>query len=33
VVAGKYDYVNSGGGTGHAVAAVGMFDLPDNRRR
>lgn len=32
VVTGKYQYSNSGGGTGHAVAVVGMFDLPENRR-
>lgn len=31
VVTGLYDYANSGGGTGHAVWAVGMFDLPENR--
>lgn len=30
-VIGKYDYSNSGGGTGHAVQLVGMFDLPENR--
>jgi hypothetical protein len=30
-VVGTYDYPNSGGGTGHAVAIVGMFDLPENR--
>ena len=33
VVTGKYDYSNSGGGTGHAVESVGMFDLRDNRAR
>lgn len=32
VVIGTYDYSNSGGGTGHAVSLVGMFDLPDNRQ-
>lgn len=32
VVIGKYDYPNSGGGTGHAIQLVGMFDLPENRR-
>jgi hypothetical protein len=32
VVTGKYSYANSGGGTGHAVAMVGMFDLPENRK-
>lgn len=31
VVIGTYDYKNSGGGTGHAVSMVGMFDLPENR--
>ncbi len=31
VVIGKYDYSNSGGGVGHAVQVVGMFDLPANR--
>jgi hypothetical protein len=31
VVTGRYDYANSGGGVGHAVEAVGMFDLPGNR--
>jgi hypothetical protein len=31
VATGKYDYSNSGGGTGHAVEIVGMFDLPENR--
>lgn len=31
VVIGTYDYSNSAGGTGHAVALVGMFDLPANR--
>lgn len=31
VVTGKYDYSNSGGGVGHAVQIVGMFDLPENR--
>lgn len=33
VVTGKYDYHNSAGGTGHAIELVGMFDLPENRRR
>lgn len=32
VVTGKYSYDNSGGGTSHAIALVGMFDLPENRR-
>ncbi len=31
VVTGTYDYSNSGGGTGHAVEMVGMFDLPENK--
>lgn len=31
VVTGTYDYHNSGGGTGHAVSLVGVFDLPENR--
>jgi hypothetical protein len=31
VFVGKYDYPNSAGGTGHALTAVGMFDLPENR--
>ncbi len=31
VVTGNYDYANSGGGQGHAVEAVGMFDLPQNK--
>jgi hypothetical protein len=30
VVTGLYDYANSAGGTTHAVAIVGMFDLPAN---
>lgn len=30
VVTGLFDYANSGGGTGHAVSIVGMFDLPSN---
>jgi hypothetical protein len=30
-VTGRYDYSNSGGGTGHAVSVVGMFDLPENK--
>ncbi|MBA3538258.1 MAG: hypothetical protein H0T79_01395 [Deltaproteobacteria bacterium] len=32
VVTGTYDYSNSGGGTGHAVAVVGMFDLASNKK-
>ena len=31
VVIGTYDYSNSGGGKGHAISLVGMFDLPENR--
>ena len=31
VVTGKYDYANSGGGMGHAINVVGVFDLPENR--
>jgi hypothetical protein len=31
-VTGNYDYSNSAGGTGHAVAIVGMLDLPANRK-
>lgn len=31
VVTGTYDYANSGGGKGHAISVVGMFDLPANR--
>ncbi len=31
-VTGRYDYSNSGGGTGHAIDVVGMFDLPANRK-
>lgn len=31
VVIGTYDYENSGGGVGHAIALVGMFDLKENR--
>jgi hypothetical protein len=31
VVTGKYSYANSGGGTGHAVTLVGVFDLPENK--
>lgn len=31
VVTGKSDYTNSAGGTGHAIAMVGMFDLPENK--
>lgn len=31
VVIGRYDYSNSGGGTGHAIQVVGMWDLPENK--
>lgn len=31
VVTGRFTYSNAGGGTTHAVDAVGMFDLPENR--
>ncbi len=31
VITGKYDYSNSGGGMGHAINIVGIFDLPENR--
>lgn len=31
VVTGRFDYSNSGGGTGHAVDMVGMFNLPENK--
>jgi hypothetical protein len=31
VVTGLYGYANSGGGVGHAVQIVGMFDLPENK--
>lgn len=31
VVTGEFSYRNSGGGTGHAVDVVGMFDLPENK--
>ena len=33
VVTGLYDYSNSGGGVGHAVELVGMFDLPENKAK
>lgn len=33
VVTGKFDYANSGGGTGHAIELVGMFDLPENKAK
>ena len=31
IITGKFDYSNSGGGTGHAIKLVGMFDLPANK--
>lgn len=31
VVTGRESYSNSGGGTTHAVFAVGLFDLPENK--
>ena len=31
IVIGNYSYSNSGGGTGHTVQLVGMFDLPENK--
>ena len=31
-VTGLYDYNNSSGGAGHAVEAVGYFQLPENKR-
>ena len=31
VVIGRYDYSNSGGGTGHAIQVVGIWDLPENK--
>jgi hypothetical protein len=33
VTTGNYEYSNSGGGTGHAIQIVGMFDLPQNGGR
>ena len=33
VVTGRFDYSNSGGGVGHAISVVGLFDLPQNRAR
>lgn len=32
VVTGKHQYSNSGGGTGHTIKLVGMFDLPANTK-
>lgn len=31
IVTGRHSYSNSGGGVTHAVYAVGMFDLPENK--
>lgn len=31
IITGKHDYSNSGGGTGHTIKLVGMFDLPANK--
>ena len=33
VMTGRDSYANSGGGTTHAVRVVGMFDLPENRKK
>ena len=33
VAIGVYEYPNSGGGTGHAIETVGVFDLPENREK
>ncbi len=32
VVTGLFDYENSGGGMGHAIDMVGMFNLPENKK-
>lgn len=32
VVAGLFHYTNSGGGTGHAIDTVGVWDLPENKK-
>jgi hypothetical protein len=32
IVTGLHSFLNSGGGVTHAIRAVGMFDLPENRR-
>jgi hypothetical protein len=32
-VAGRYSYDNAAGGSTHAVAVVGLFDLPENKDR
>lgn len=31
IVTGVFSYSNTGGGTTHAIHAVGMFDLPENK--
>lgn len=33
VVIGRFDYQNSMNGTAHAIQLVGMFDLPENRKK
>jgi len=33
VMTGRDSYSNSGGGTTHGVRVVGMFDLPENRKK
>lgn len=33
VVTGRYSYANAAGGSTHAVAVVGLFDLPENKDR
>jgi hypothetical protein len=33
IVIGKFDYSNSAGGTGHAIQIVGVFDLPENKKK
>lgn len=33
VVSGRFSYSNAAGGTTHAVQVVGMFDLPENKRK
>ena len=33
IATGRDTYANTGGGTTHAVRVVGMFDLPENRKR
>lgn len=32
-VVGLFDYKNSGGGTGHAVELIGVWDLPENKKK